>query len=147
MKPFFKELFHYTHQCNTALIDAYHEHSGKLSQKSVQLLNHILNVHHVWNSRIIAAPSQFKIWEIQLPERYMDIDKDNFETSYKIIDSFDLDTPIQYANFKGEPFSNIVRDILFQIFNHSTYHRGQIALEFRQCNIEPLVTEYIVYKR
>jgi len=147
MKLFFKELFDYTHHCNKALIDAFHEHSGKLPEKPIQLLNHILNVHHIWNSRIIAAQSQFMIWDIQLPEKYLDIDKDNLETSNKIIDSFDLDTSIQYANSKGQPFDNTVRDILFQIINHSTYHRGQIAMEFRQNNIEPLVTEYIVYKR
>ena len=147
MNSFFKELFDYTHHCNKALIDSFHEHSGNLSEKPIQLLNHILNVHHIWNTRVIATQSQFRIWEINPPERYLDIEKDNFETSYKIIDSFDLNTSIQYTNTKGQPFSNTVRDILFQIINHSTYHRGQIALEFRQNNIEPLVTEYIAYKR
>jgi len=147
MKPFFKELFEYTHHCNKALIDAFNENSGKLPEKPILLLNHILNVHHIWNSRIIAKQSQFRIWDIQPPGKYTDINEDNFETSIKIIDSFDLDSSIQYANTKGLPFNNTVRDILYQIINHSTYHRGQIAMEFRQNNIEPLVTEYIVYKR
>src|SRR3954468_19555774 len=143
MKLFFKELFEYTHFGNTALIDAFQEHSGKLSEKSIQLLNHTLNVHHIWNSRIIQTQSEYKIWDIQPPERYLDIAKENFETSNRIIDSFELDQPIQYTNTKGQPFENTVRDILFQIINHSTYHRGQIALEFRQSNIDPLLTEYI----
>ena len=147
MKLFFKELFEYTHHCNTALINAFHEHAGQLPDKPIQLLNHILSVHHIWNSRIIAKPSEYKIWDIHLPHQYAGIDKSNFETSIQLIDSFDLNQAIQYADTKGRPFENTVRDILFQIINHSTYHRGQIALEFRQCNIEPLLTEYIVYKR
>ena len=147
MKAFFKEMFEYTHHCNTALINAFSEHSGKLSEKSIQLLNHILNVQHIWNSRIAGTQSEFGIWDINSPDRYLQINKDNLETSIKIIDWFDLDSPIQYANSKGVPFENTVRDILFQIINHSTYHRGQIAIEFRQSSIEPLITEYIVYKR
>jgi uncharacterized damage-inducible protein DinB len=147
MKDFFKELFEYTHHCNIALINAFHDHSGKLPEKPVQLLNHILSVHHIWNSRIITAHSQFRPWDIHSPNTYTDIDNDNFDSSVRIIDSFDLDTSIRYANFKGQPFENTVRDILFQIINHSTYHRGQIAMEFRNSNIEPLLTEYIFYKR
>src|SRR3954462_7334107 len=103
MKPFFQELFEYTHHCNKALIDAFHEHTGKLSEKSIQILNHILNVHHIWNSRIIASQSQFRIWDIQPAEKYIDIDNGNFETSIKIINSFDLDMSIRYANTKGQP--------------------------------------------
>src|SRR5438309_8105245 len=118
MNPFFKELFEYTHQCNTALISAFHEHSGKLSEKSIQLLNHILSVHHIWNSRIIAAHSEFRPWDIHSPATYTDIDNDNFDSSIRIIDSFDLDTSIRYANFKGQPFENTVSDILYQIINH-----------------------------
>lgn len=147
MKDFFKELFEYTHHYNKILIGAFHENSGKVSEKSIQLMSHILNVHHIWNNRIIAAPSQFAIWEIQPGEKYSDIDNENFETSNKIIDSFTLDQTIHYVNTKGQTFDNTVRDILFQIINHTTYHRGQIAMEFRQCSIEPLVTEFIVYKR
>ncbi|QLH28398.1 MAG: hypothetical protein HWD63_02710 [Candidatus Parvibacillus calidus] len=39
-----------------------------------------------------------------------------------------------------------MKDIIFHIINHSTYHRGQIAMEFRQSGLEPLNTDYIFYK-
>ncbi|MNR31393.1 DinB family protein [compost metagenome] len=63
-----------------------------------------------------------------------------------IIDEFDLDLPINYSLSTGKMFTHSIRDILFQIINHSTYHRGQIATEFRQCNMEPILTDWIVYK-
>jgi uncharacterized damage-inducible protein DinB len=73
-------------------------------------------------------------------------DKRNFESSIFILDSFELAQTIQYSNSKGQPFKNSAGDILFQVINHSTYHRGQIATEFRQSGLEPLLTDYIYYK-
>ena len=37
--------------------------------------------------------------------------------------------------------------MLFHFVNHSTYHRGQIASNLKEHGIEPLVTDYIFYKR
>ena len=54
---------------------------------------------------------------------------------------------VHYTNTNGQAFDNSVRDILFNVINHSTYHRGQIAREFREYGPEPLVTDYIFYKR
>lgn len=146
MKSFFKELIEYSHYCNKALITACHEHNDKLSEKSVRLINHILNVHHIWNRRIIPSETEYQIWEIHLPENYAAIEQNNFETSIKIIELYDLDRRVGYVNTKGKPLENSVQDILFQIINHSTYHRGQLATEFRLANLEPLLTEFIAYK-
>lgn len=33
-----------------------------------------------------------------------------------------------YSNIKGEKFTSTLDDILIHVFNHSTYHRGQVAL-------------------
>jgi len=75
------------------------------------------------------------------------IDKSNYEQTLLILDDFDLNTPIEYTNSKGDTFSNNIRDIYFHVINHSTHHRGQIASEFRQYGINPLVSDYIFYKR
>ncbi|MCF8317339.1 MAG: hypothetical protein K9I02_01220 [Haliscomenobacter sp.] len=54
---------------------------------------------------------------------------------------------INYSNSKGQLFSNSIQDMLFHIINHSTYHRGQVATEFKRQGLEPLVTDYIFFKR
>jgi uncharacterized damage-inducible protein DinB len=90
--------------------------------------------------------SPYGTWEIhQIPDFY-EIDRKNFEHSILILDKFELNQTIQYSNRKGQIFNNSARDILFQVINHSTYHRGQIATEFRQSGLEPLLTDYIYYK-
>lgn len=55
--------------------------------------------------------------------------------------------PIGYKTSKGDAFQNTVKDILFHIINHSTYHRGQIAANCKEYGIEPLMSDYIFYKR
>jgi uncharacterized damage-inducible protein DinB len=83
-----------------------------------------------------------------LPVQDMEkIDADNYGNSLHIINNFYLTETINYRNSKGAMFGNITRDILFHIINHSTYHRAQIAFEFKQNNLEPIVSDYIFYKR
>lgn len=58
-----------------------------------------------------------------------------------------LKKKISYKNSRGERFENSVRDILFHVINHSTYHRGQIATDCKLHGMTPLATDYIFYKR
>lgn len=147
MKIFFSELLTYTHQCHQALIQAMHAHADRLSPRAVEIWNHILNAHHVWNHRILQQPPAFHIWEIHDPHDYARIEQDNHQTTWQILDRFDLHQPITYRNSAGEAYENLVQDILFHVINHATYHRGQIAMEFRKSGIEPLKSDYILYRR
>ncbi len=147
MNPFFKELFEYTHYVNQKLANAFTENPDKISENSVKLFNHILNAHQIWNNRIEPKQKTFGVWEIYAIQDFVHIDKMNFEHSIHIVDKCDLNKTIQYTNSQGHAFSNNVRDLLFHVINHSSYHRGQIATDFKQSGLDPLVTDYIFYKR
>lgn len=147
MKQFFKELFEYGHHFNQKLCDVFINSSDKTTENAIKLFNHILNVHQIWNNRIEAKQSTFGGWEIHPIQDLKNIDKLNYEHSLFILDKFDLNDIIKYVNTKGQAFSNSIRDIFFHVINHSTYHRGQIAIEFRQNGLEHLATDYIIFKR
>lgn len=147
MKSFFKELFEYNHHSNLKLSEIFMESHGTISEKSVQLFSHILNAHHIWISRITDKKSDFGVWDIQAIQQLKEINENNFNSTIHILNHFDLDKVISYQNSKRQAFENKISDILFHIINHSTYHRGQIATNFRQNGIEPLNTDYIFYKR
>lgn len=147
MKAFFNSLLEYNHHTNQKLIEAFIENKNKVSEKSWSLINHILNAHQIWNQRINAIEKTFGVWEMHPSETLLNIDLDNFKQSLAWIESLDFNTIITYKNSKGESFQNSLQDICFHIINHSTYHRGQIALEFKQVGIAPLITDYIFYKR
>jgi len=147
MKQLFKELFEYGHHSNQKLSIAFHEHPNKQSEKTIKLFSHILNAHQIWNNRIEPTQPTFEVWQIHNIQDFKRIDQANFEKSLKLLDRFDLNASANYANSKGQNFNNSIRDIFFHIVNHSTYHRAQIATEFKQNGINPLVTDFIFYKR
>ena len=147
MKPFFKELFEYSYHANQKLWIIFNEHHDKTSEQSIKLFSHILNAHHIWNSRINQIQNTYGVWDKHPIENCLNMDKTNYESSLLILDKFDLNEVINYKTSNGLPFKNTIRDTLFHIINHSTYHRGQIATEFKQSGIDPLITDYIFYKR
>ena len=147
MKPFFRELFEYNYCFNQKLIEIFEDSPNKTSEKSVKLINHILNAHQIWSNRIDSKQTPFEVFELHNIQDLKNIDKTNYELTLKILDKFDLNATVNYSNSKGQEFSNSIRDILFHIINHSTYHRGQIATEFKNHGLEPLVTDYIFFKR
>ena len=53
-----------------------------------------------------------------------------------------------YQNTRREQFKQPVKEVLLHIFNHGTYHRGQLINMFHQLGIEKLpATDFIVYTR
>ncbi len=146
MKTFFYELFEYNQHANGRIIGVLEESKTQVTAKSLLLLSHILNVQGIWNQKIRPDLIPCKSWELHPIELAHGINSQNFTDSVRILNTFDLDQTVDYRLSTGQPFSNTVRDILFQIINHSTYHRAQIATEFRNAGLEPLLTEYIAYK-
>ena len=147
MKEFFKELLEYGHHFNQKLADVFIENQGKTSEKSIKLFSHVLNAHQIWNNRIDPQQPTFEVWALQSIRDFKNIDKTNHDHSLRILDRFDLNDKINFTNTKGMTFNNCIRDVLFHVINHSTYHRGQLATDFRQNGIDPLLTDYILYKR
>lgn len=146
MKENFIELFEYNNHFNQKLIALIFENKTRTSEKTQKLINHLINAQQIWNARI-QNTEQFDVWQINDWFQLSSIDSKNYETSLKIVNNFDLNASIQYTNSKGETFSNKIKDILYHIINHSTYHRAQIATDLKQNGIEPINTDYIFYKR
>ncbi|MCC5937603.1 MAG: damage-inducible protein DinB [Lunatimonas sp.] len=147
MESMFKDLFDYTHKANQLVITAMLEHRDALPDKAFGLLNHILNAHQIWNSRIQPVQQPFGVWARRELDWESQIDRNNYAFSISLLASIDLESSVVYTNSKGQTFENRVADILFHIVNHSTYHRGQIATLFRESGLQPVVTDYIMLKR
>jgi uncharacterized damage-inducible protein DinB len=140
----FAELFQYNLDCNAAIIDAFQTHAQQLPQKVDVLLCHIISAQQVWNSRILELPS-FAPWQMHSTNELHGINHKNYQDSIRIIQDFDLNKTIAYQNTKGLKFEKRIDDILFHVINHGTYHRGQIAMLFRESGVAPLSTDYIFY--
>ncbi len=146
MKKKLIDLFEYTYHFNSEMIKNISENISRIDEKTISLINHTLNAQQVWNSRILNE-KPFQIWQINLIENLEQINNQNFQKSIHIVENSDLDQKIEYQNSKGIKFENTIFEILFQVINHSTYHRGQINSNLKQNGIEPVLTDYIFYKR
>lgn len=147
MKDFFKQLFAYNHHVNQKLADVFNAYPHKTSERAIKLFSHIINAHHIWNHRIVSRQATVGVWEMQAVSALEGIDSINYNESLQILEGYDLSLSINYTNTSGLTFNNSIGDTLFHVINHSTYHRAQIATEFKLNGIDPLLTDYILYKR
>ncbi|MBK1439748.1 damage-inducible protein DinB [Parapedobacter sp. ISTM3] len=147
MKALFNELFAYNFHCNQQLAAVLMDHAAAVDAKSMDLFSHMLNAHHIWNHRILNQPTRHSVWEKHPSNILAVLDRRNYDQTLTILETSIVGDEVNYKTSKGIPFTNTVGDVLFHIINHSTYHRGQIALLFRQNGMEPLQTDYIFRKR
>lgn len=147
METLFNQLFDYNFYCNKNLIAKVKE-MGAIPDNSLKFFSHILNAHHIWNNRLINEESKYGIWEVHEIKDWEDIHYENQRATFEVIrNTNDFNRRIEYQTTSGRTFANEIKDILFHIINHSTHHRGQITMDFRQHGIEPQALDYIFYKR
>lgn len=59
-----------------------------------------------------------------------------------------LEHVFMYQNTRKEQFKQPTYQVLLQVFNHGTYHRGQVVNMLRQSGIEKIpATDFIVWSR
>ncbi len=146
MKDFFKDVFEYHHHFNQKLADFLVEHMTRLDQRTMAVFSHLINAHQIWNARILET-SSLTVHQMHTLEVCKSLDHSNYMDSIRIIADFDMHATITYENSKGRRFENSIEQILFHVANHHTHHKGQIVAQLRQKGIEPIVTDYIFYKR
>lgn len=114
---------------------------------------HVLGAETIWVMRLhgtslSSAPSEYERMTIN------EIAKLWYQKSQEIINYIESKTEneliqmLPYKNLAGQRFTNSIRDIMQHIFNHGTYHRGQIITMLRQSGYTKLFpTDYIVFCR
>src|SRR5690606_37755749 len=120
------------HDINQKLIDVFEQHVGQLSDRNIAVFSHLLNAHEIWNFRLLNKESGTATWQRRPVQTLANINKQNFRQTLDILEGGNLEALILFTDKKGNPFENKKSDILFHIINHSSYHRGQIAIECRK---------------
>ena len=85
MKSFFEELFEYNFNFNQKLFSKVADNHSIVSDHLINLSSHLINVHHIWNNRIIASHPHYKPWDIHAVNPLKELDKANFHTSLAIL--------------------------------------------------------------
>ena len=120
-------------------------------RKAVYLLSHIVAARRMWLFRIGVAQENVELFPQaitldELKERLSEMESmwSNYLTR---LSDTELARTFDYRSYEGTEFRNTIEDILTQLFGHSLYHRGQIALLLRSLSVEPAVTDFVFWTR
>jgi len=144
-----KELFGYNEVANNKFIASFNE-IEMINEKAISLFSHIFNAHELWQARIENREPQYGVWQVHENNDLLKINNDIHQNTNTLLsgkNETEIEKEIDYRNTEGVHYISSIKDILFHVINHSTYHRAQVAGLMRQENFEPPVTDYIAYKR
>lgn len=130
-----------------------HKETGSSFGSMYKTFVHLMEVESVWWQRL-------KLQEhVQMPEK--DIDENLEVLSKKLLtlskqwsdwvhetNEKNITHVFGYQNSKKEFFKQPVYEVLMHVFNHQTYHRGQIVTMMRQNGIDRIpATDFIAFCR
>ena len=114
---------------------------------------HMWNAENVWwqrmklQERITKPFDTFKGTMEELANEYLQQNRQWQEWVNNATDAA-LDHVFQYQTFDKEQFKQPIYQMLLHVFNHGTYHRGQLINMLRQLGITKLPdTDFIVFSR
>lgn len=148
MKKYFLKLYQYNQWANKRVFDCLQKQNVN-DEKTLTIMSHVVSALFIWLSRIEGkSPAAYPLWE---KYSLVDLVKMNSEITGRwlkfVEDNDSFDRVLVYNNYVGDPYENNVEQIMIHLVNHSTYHRGQVAMMLRQNGLEPVNTDFITYDR
>lgn len=148
MKKYFLKLYQYNYWSNKRVLGAIQK-QNVTDQKILQVMGHVLAAQYLWFHRINALPApDVKLWGDYTLERLVQMAEDIGTQWISFVERTDnFDRELVYHNYTNDPYTNNVENIMIHLVNHSSYHRGQVAMLLRQKGFEPINTDFITYDR
>jgi len=120
-------------------------------KRALSLLGHLAAARRVWLFRfgkLSTVPTaifpESALEEIVADWRDVEARWDEY---YLKLEDGELDRVFEYRSMDAGRFRNRIEDILTQLFGHSWYHRGQIAMLVRAAGGEPAITDFVYWCR
>ena len=160
MKQLLKQYAAYNVWANKKIIDTANQLSEEQVNKEIissfpsvyKTFLHLMEVENVWWERLkLVEHTTLSGWFtgdfnelskklLQLSQQWYDwIDQTNDANIHHVF---------AYQNSKKEHFKQPVYEMLLHLFNHQTFHRGQLVTMFRQLGVDKIPpTDFIVWSR
>ncbi|MFN2516837.1 MAG: DinB family protein, partial [Pyrinomonadaceae bacterium] len=120
-------------------------------RKAVYLMGHIIAARRMWLFRFGVLQNNVELFPretslAELPRQISEMEAMWFQYLNELTDT-ELTRVFEYQSYEGLRFRNTIEEILTQLFGHSLYHRGQVALLLRSIGAEPAVTDFVFWAR
>jgi uncharacterized damage-inducible protein DinB len=121
-------------------------------QKAVDLFAHIVGARIMWLHRfgfLKEKPVDLFPAKVDVNSLSSIADKMNsvWDDYFTKLDEKELQRVFEYKSTEGLWYTNRIEELLTQLFGHSWYHRGQIAMLVRMIGGIPAETDYVYSKR
>jgi uncharacterized damage-inducible protein DinB len=148
MKKYFLKLYQYNAWSNTRVLNCLSRQNIK-DEKILTLMGHVVAAQFLWLHRIKGLPPpDVKLWGEYSLKQLLILAEDAGKKWIDFVESTDeFDRELTYTNYINELYTNNVEMIMVHLVNHSSYHRGQVAMLLRQKGFEPINTDFITYDR
>ena len=153
----YRRWFEYERDSHAKVLAAFDATPDHLRQsqgfrKAVDLMAHIVVARRLWLHRLGGAavgPTEFFPRNVALEVLAAEVEEVHRAWSAYLgrLTAAALAELFEYQSSEGPRYRNTVEDILTQMFGHSLYHRGQIALLLREAGAEPAVTDFVFWTR
>ncbi len=126
--------------------------SGADYRRAATILAHVVAARRIWLWRLGAsgfAPSSLFPEDPDVERISQDWDATSLEWIQYLdtLDDAGVERVFEYKSIDGGRFRNSIEDVLAQLFGHSSYHRGQIAMLIRSAGGTPEITDLIYWCR
>jgi len=149
MQTYFANLFGYDKWASTCLLSVFEERAP-VNPRIYELLSHMQSTQRIWLDRCLELPQTTERFMSRTPGKIKE-DMENYHRDWMdYINSLqpgDFDRRITYANSMGQVFSDKLQDIITQVINHGTHHRGTIIALMKEEGFPPPGLDYISYTR
>ncbi|MBS1918415.1 MAG: DinB family protein [Bacteroidetes bacterium] len=159
MKQLLQQYAAYNVWANEAVSDAINQLSYEQHHKQItssfeslyKMVYHVFGAENIWWRRlhkeqnITAPPDNFSGSVRELTQSWKRQDEAwlNWIT---LVDETVLAENLYYKNLKGVEFNMPLYQVVHHVFNHSTYHRGQLITMLRQTGAETVpATDFILW--
>ncbi|MCK6617319.1 MAG: hypothetical protein L6Q51_06720 [Cyclobacteriaceae bacterium] len=148
MKPYFLKLYQYNEWANNRVVNAL-KSQQVTDSKILEIMGHVVAAQLLWLHRVKHWPAPaVKLWGAYSLEEISSMSESACKQWLQYVAEHDtFNEELSYLNYKGEPYTNNIETIMIHLVNHSSYHRGQVALLMRQKGYEPVNTDFITYDR
>jgi uncharacterized damage-inducible protein DinB len=153
----FRRWFDYEHDAHAKVLASFdtvppERRASPEFRKAVSLLAHIVEARRVWLGRMgviplssrTLFPDESDVGHVAAEWRTVHELWSHFLTS---AGEKELARVVEYQSFDAGRFRNSVEEILTQLFGHSWYHRGQIAMLVRLAGGQPAATDFVYWCR
>ena len=145
MKDFFLDKFEYDFFATKNWIKVIKSQEDSVSEFVIRSMSHILNVHHIWNRRLLNKQIESELWDVFPIHFLQKLEEENYRETIEYLEKLELTEKIEYHSSEGVVFEKSTIDVLYHILNHSNYHRAQIALDLKQNNLKTPDFNFISY--